>query len=146
MKRRASAPMAGFTVDERDLHPSLFPFQRTAVTLALAPGTAPHCSRTLALGRAGKCLNGCASWPRIPAAGVCCSCRWPWRTSSCATRRQRWARAALLPLQAEAEASARPLIVTNYDGRALRPATFAGVALDEADIIANFVGVNSTGC
>ena len=24
-KRRASAPMAGFTVDERDLHPSLFP-------------------------------------------------------------------------------------------------------------------------
>jgi hypothetical protein len=36
--RRAVAPTAGFTIDERELHPSLFPFQRHAVRLALQRG------------------------------------------------------------------------------------------------------------
>lgn len=31
-QRRAVAPAVGFDVAERDLHPSLFPFQRECVT------------------------------------------------------------------------------------------------------------------
>src|SRR5436309_2718933 len=38
--RRAAAPTSGFEVGERDLHPSLFPFQRHAVRLSLQRGRA----------------------------------------------------------------------------------------------------------
>lgn len=38
--RRAAAPAEGFTVDPRELHPSLFPFQRECVTRSLARGRA----------------------------------------------------------------------------------------------------------
>lgn len=39
-QRLAAEPVAGFTVDERDLHSSLFPFQKHAVALSLKRGRA----------------------------------------------------------------------------------------------------------
>jgi hypothetical protein len=138
-KRRASAPMAGFTVDERDLHPSLFPFQRTAVTLALARGRAALFEDT-GLGKSRQMLE----WMRLVAAhtGGRCLLLVPLAVAHQFVRDEAPALGLELHYcRSQAEASACPLIVTNYEMAAhFDPATFAGVALDEADIIANFVG------
>lgn len=62
-RRRASAPSAGFTVAESALHPSLFPFQRAAITHALQLGRAALFEDT-GLGKSRQILE----WMRLVAA------------------------------------------------------------------------------
>ena len=96
---------------------SLFPFQRTAVTLQRSLETSAAPVR----GHWPWKSRQTPEWMRLVAAhtsGRCSAARasWPWRHQFVrATRRQRWASKALYcHSQAEAEASACPLIVTNY--------------------------------
>lgn len=140
-QRLASALAAGFHVDEGQLHPSLFPFQGTCTSRALKLGRAALFEDT-GLGKSRQILE----WMRHVA------------------QHTRGRALLLVPLavahqfvrdeapdvgvdlvycrsQAEADASKCPLIVTNYDmASRFDPAEFAGVVLDEADIISNFVG------
>jgi hypothetical protein len=70
--RIASAPNVGFHIDERELHPSLFPFQRSAVATALRLGRAALFEDT-GLGKSRQILEWmrrvCAAHQRpLPAA------------------------------------------------------------------------------
>ena len=76
----ASAPMAASPSTSATCTVKLFPFQRTAVTLARHRGRAAPFEDT-GLGRAGKCLNGWGSWPRSYRRPVFAKpCCWSWRT------------------------------------------------------------------
>lgn len=142
--RLVSPPMAGFDVRDSDLHPSLFPFQRKVVQLSLARGRAAIFADT-GLGKSRQILE----WMRLVAAhtGGRCLLLVPLAVAHQFVRDEAPAIGAELVYarsQAEADASGARLIVTNYDrAHHFDPAAFAGVALDEADIIANFVGATN---
>lgn len=139
--RLASAPQAGFTVDERTLHPSLFPFQRHAVATALRLGRAALFEDT-GLGKSRQIVE----WMRQVAAHTNGRCLLlvPLAVAHQFVNTEAPAVGAELVYcrsQAEADASGSRLIVTNYEMASRFDASqFAGVALDEADIISNFVG------
>ena len=139
--RRAAAPDAGFTVDPRELHPSLFPFQRESVALSLARGRAALFQDT-GLGKSRQILE----WMRCVVAhtGRRCLLLTPLAVAHQFVRDEAPAldlELAYCRSQAEADASGCRLIVTNYEmASRFDPSQFAGVALDEADIISNFVG------
>ena len=120
--RSRDAPMAGFTVDERDLHLSLFPFQRTAVTLALA-----RTRRTVRGHWPWEEPLQMLEWMRLVAAhtGGRCLLLVPLAVAHQFVRDEA---PALLDLGGCTTAALRPrpgrcssLIVTNYDGRCIRP-------------------------
>lgn len=140
-RRQAAAPTAGFHVDEHDLHPSLFPFQRAATALSLQRGRAALFEDT-GLGKSRQILE----WMRHVArhTGQRCLLLTPLAVGHQFVRDEAPAldlQIAYCRSQAEADASGCELIVTNYEmAKAFDPAQFAGVALDEADIISNFVG------
>lgn len=140
--RAAQAPSAGFEVDDHDLHPSLFPFQRAATRLALARGRAALFEDT-GLGKSRQILE----WMRLVSAhtGGRCLLIVPLAVAHQFVRDEAPALGIeLVYARSQAEAGAAPLVVTNYDrAAAFDPAAFAGVALDEADIIANFVGTTN---
>lgn len=142
--RLVQPPAAGFEVAERDLHPSLFPFQRDAVRLALARGRAALFEDT-GLGKSRQILE----WMRLVAehTGGRCLLIVPLAVAHQFVRDEAPALGLELVYarsQAEADAHDSRLVVTNYDRVHLfDPTTFAGVALDEADIIANFVGATN---
>lgn len=140
-RRRVNSPTTGFAINESDLHPSLFPFQRAAVRLALARGRAALFEDT-GLGKSRQILE----WMRLVSAhtGGRCLLLVPLAVAHQFVRTEAPAVGVELVYarnQAEADASGARLVVTNYDrASAFDPAAFAGVALDEADIIANYVG------
>lgn len=142
--RRAAAPTAGFEVAERDLHPSLFPFQRHAVALSLRRGRAALFEDT-GLGKSRQILE----WMRLVAehTGRRCLLLTPLAVAHQFVRDEAPAigvEIAYCRSQAEADASGCRLIVTNYEmASRFDAAQFAGVALDEADIISNFVGATN---
>ena len=87
--------MAGFTVDERDLHPSLFLFQRTAVTLAA--------SRAALFEDTGLKSWQMLEWMRpvagsIPAGNLLLKAAGQAHQFVRATRRQRWGPSCTTPL------------------------------------------------
>jgi hypothetical protein len=132
---------AGIPVDPASLHPSLFPFQRAATAWALARGRAALFQDT-GLGKSRQILE----WMRIVAAhtGGRVLLLVPLAVAHQFVRSEAPALGITLTYarsQAEADASASPLIVTNYDvADRFDASAFVGVALDEADIIANYVG------
>lgn len=140
-RRISQTPTAGFAVDEGNLHPSLFPFQRHAVALALRRGRAALFEDT-GLGKSRQILE----WMRHVAqhANGRCLLLTPLAVAHQFVRDE--APALGLDLcyarsQADADASGCRLIITNYElASRFDAAQFVGVALDEADIIANFVG------
>lgn len=140
-RRRATPAAAGIAVSPDDLHPSHFPFQRDAIMLALARGRAALFEDT-GLGKSRQILE----WMRQVArhTGGRCLLVVPLAVAHQFVKGE--APAIGLDLvyarnQAEADASGCNLIVTNYDRvSAFDPAQFVGVALDEADIISNYVG------
>lgn len=140
-KRQATAPAAGFAVDAQDLHSSLFPFQRHAVALACQRGRSALFEDT-GLGKSRQILE----WMRLVAAHTNGRCLLlvPLAVAHQFVRTEAPALGIELVYarsQAEANASGCPLIVTNYEmASRFDAAQFAGVALDEADIISNFVG------
>lgn len=140
-RRLALPPTVGFPVSDRDLHPSLFPFQRHAVGLACERGRAALFEDT-GLGKSRQILE----WMRLVSAhtGGRCLLIVPLAVAHQFVRSEAPAIGVELVYarsQAEADASGCRLVVTNYDrAAAFDPAQFAGVALDEADIIANYVG------
>ena len=144
-RRLAANPAAGFAVSDSDLHASLFPFQRDAVRLAVGRGRAALFEDT-GLGKSRQILE----WMRLVAAhtGGRCLLAVPLAVAHQFVRDEAPAVGAELAYarnQAEADASGCRLVVTNYDRvSAFDPAaSFAGVALDEADILANMVGKTS---
>lgn len=140
-QRRAAAPTAGFTVTDRDLHPSLFPFQRTCVATALRRGRAALFEDT-GLGKSRQILEWMRHVARHTQGRALLLV--PLAVAHQFVRDEAPAlglQLAYCRSQAEADASGCPLIVTNYEmASRFDPAQFAGVALDEADIISNFVG------
>lgn len=140
-RRQAATPTAGFHVDEADLHPSLFPFQRQCAALSLARGRAAIFADT-GLGKSRMILE----WMRQVARYTDSRCLLltPLAVAHQFVRSEAPALGLTIAYcrsQAEADASGSDLIVTNYEmAKAFDPAQFAGVALDEADIISNFVG------
>lgn len=140
-QRQAAAPTVGFDVAEHDLHPSLFPFQRHTTALSLARGRAALFEDT-GLGKSRQILE----WMRHVARHMQSRCLLltPLAVAHQFVRDEAPAlglQIAYCRSQAEADASGCPLIVTNYEmASRFDPAQFAGVALDEADIISNFVG------
>lgn len=140
-QRQAAAPAVGFQVAEQDLHPSLFPFQRQCAALSLARGRAAIFADT-GLGKSRMILT----WMHHVArhTGQRCLLLTPLAVAHQFVRDEAPAlglQIAYCRSQAEADASACPLVVTNYEMVSrFDPAQFAGVALDEADIISNFVG------
>lgn len=140
-QRTAAAPTAGFTVGERDLHPSLFPFQKECVSRALAQGRGALFEDT-GLGKSRQILE----WQRLVAdyTGRKSLLLTPLAVAHQFVRDEAPAlglEVAYCRSQADADASRCPLIVTNYEmASRFDPSRFAGVALDEADIISNFVG------
>jgi hypothetical protein len=140
-QRQATAPTVGFQVDEHDLHPSLFPFQRAAVQLSLARGRSALFEDT-GLGKSRQILE----WMRQVARHTSGRCLLlvPLAVAHQFVRDEAPAigvELAYCRSQAEADASGCPLVVTNYEmASRFDPTQFAGVALDEADIISNFVG------
>lgn len=143
-RRRAASPSAGFEVNDTDLHSSLFPFQRAATKLALSRGRAALFEDT-GLGKSRQILE----WMRLVAlhTGKRCLLLVPLAVAHQFVRDEAPAIDTQLIYarsQAEADASNCPLVVTNYDrASAFDPRAFAGVALDEADILANFVGATN---
>jgi hypothetical protein len=139
--RKAAAPTAGFTVDEHNLHPSLFPFQKHSIALSLARGRAALFQDT-GLGKSRQILE----WMRHVArhTGGRALLLVPLAVAHQFVRDEApplGIELAYCRSQAEADAKGCPLIVTNYEmASRFDPAQFAGVALDEADIISNFVG------
>lgn len=140
-KRLAAQPTAGFTVDERDLHPSLFPFQKHSIALSLARGRAAIFQDT-GLGKSRQILE----WMRhvVQRTNGRCLLLTPLAVAHQFVRDEAPAIGVDLAYcrsQAEADASGCRLIVTNYEMASRFDASqFAGIALDEADIISNFVG------
>jgi len=140
-QRQAAAPTVGFNVDDRDLHPSLFLFQRAAVRLSLQRGRSALFEDT-GLGKSRQILW----WMHCVARHTDGRCLLlvPLAVAHQFVRDEAPAlglKLAYCRSQAEADASGCSLIVTNYEmASRFDPAQFAGVALDEADIISNFVG------
>jgi helicase-like protein len=139
--RLASAPQAGFVIKERDLHPSLFPFQRHAVTTALRLGRAAMFEDT-GLGKSRQILE----WMRhvVQHTNGRALLLVPLAVAHQFVRTEAPAlgiELAYCRSQAEADVGSCRLVVTNYEmASRFDPSQFAGVALDEADIISNFVG------
>jgi helicase-like protein len=140
-QRLASAPNVGFRVGERDLHPSLFPFQKECVIRALAQGRSALFQDT-GLGKSRQILE----WMRHVAQHTNGRALLlvPLAVAHQFVRTEAPAlgiELAYCRSQAEADASGCRLIVTNYEmANRFDARQFAGVALDEADIISNFVG------
>lgn len=143
-RRLAQPPTAGFTVPSGALHPSLFPFQRHAVDLALERGRAALFEDT-GLGKSRQILE----WMAQVATHTRSRCLLitPLAVAHQFVRDEAPAlglELAYCRSQAEADASGAALVVTNYDrAQAFEGASWAGVALDEADIIANYVGATN---
>ena len=143
-QRLATPPVAGFPVDEADLHPSLFGFQRRCVALALERGRSAAFLDT-GLGKSRISLE----WMRQVAAytGRRVLLLTPLAVAHQFVRDEAPALGIELHYcrsQAEADAAAGPLIVANYEmAHAFNAAQFAGIALDEADIISNYVGATN---
>ena len=139
--RRAAAPDEGFSVDPREPHPSLFPFQRECVARSLRQGRGALFCDT-GMGKSRMILE----WMRLVARHTNGRCLLlvPLAVAPQFVRDEAPAlglELAYCRSQAEADASRCPLIVTNYEMASRFDASqFAGVALDEADIISNFVG------
>lgn len=143
-KRRAASPALGFEVAESELHPSLFPFQRYAVQLALRRGCSALFEDT-GLGKSRQILE----WMRLVAAytGKRCLLIVPLAVAHQFVRDEAPALGLELVYarsQAEADASGCRMIVTNYDrARLFDPTQLGGVALDEADIMVNLSGATN---
>lgn len=142
LSQRSAKPIkAGFTVGESDLHPSLFGFQRKCVALALERGRSAAFLDT-GLGKSRITLE----WMRHVArhTGRRVLLLTPLAVAYQFVRDEAPALGLTLAYcrsQAEADAARTPLIVANYEMAAhFDAAQFAGIALDEADIISNFVG------
>lgn len=139
--RLAQQPAAGFEIDQGDLHPSHFPFQREAITLALHRGRGALFEDT-GLGKSRQILE----WMRQVARNTRGRCLLivPLAVAHQFVRTEAPAIGVDLVYaknQAEADASGAQLVVTNYDrADAFDGSRWSGIALDEADIIANFVG------
>lgn len=139
--RRAAAPAVGFQVDDRDIHSSLFGFQRQSVALSLARGRAALFQDT-GMGKSRQILW----WMHLVAQHTNgrCLLLTPLAVAHQFVRDEAPAfglELAYCRSQVEADASGCDLIVTNYEMAVHFDAgQFAGVALDEADIISNFVG------
>jgi helicase-like protein len=139
--RLAAAPNVGFAIKEQDLHPSLFPFQRACVQRALFQGRSALFQDT-GLGKSRQILE----WMRHVCAhtGGRALLLVPLAVAHQFVKTEAPALDLTLAYcrsQAEADSCGCPLIVTNYEmASRFDPAQFAGVALDEADIISNFVG------
>lgn len=139
--RRAAAPSVGFTVDLRELHPRHFGFQREAIVTSLARGRAAMFEDT-GLGKSGQILE----WQRQVArhTGGRTLLLTPLAVAHQFVRDEAPAidmELAYCRSQAEADATRCPFIVTNYEmADRFDPRAFDAVALDEADIISNFVG------
>jgi hypothetical protein len=142
--RRAAPPAAGFTVLPNELHPSLFPFQREAVAISLRQGRAALFEDT-GLGKSRQILE----WMRHVSrhTGGRTLLLTPLAVAHQFVRDEAPAlglELAYCRSQAEADACNTPLVVTNYEMAARFDADqFVGVALDEADIISNYVGKTS---
>lgn len=140
-KRIAAAPTAGFTVDEQALHSSLFPFQRATVATCLRQGRAAMFEDT-GLGKSRQILE----WMRQVAdhTGRRSLLLVPLAVAHQFVRDEAPAlglELAYVRSQDEVQRASTPLLVTNYEmASRFDPSRFAGVALDEADIISNFVG------
>lgn len=140
-QRQAVAPAVGFDVDPAALHPSLFPFQRHAVRLALQRGVAAMFEDT-GLGKSRQILE----WMRHATAhtGGRALLLVPLAVAHQFVRDEAPALGLELRYcrsQADADASGCRLIVANYDvADRFDASKFDAVALDEADIISNYVG------
>lgn len=140
-QRLAAEPVAGFTVDQRELHSSLFPFQRECVVRSLSRGRGALFCDT-GMGKSRMILE----WMRcvVRHTGGRALLLVPLAVAHQFVRDEAPAIGVDLAYcrsQAEADACGSCLIVTNYEmASRFDPAQFAGVALDEADIISNFVG------
>ena len=143
-RRRPAPPAVGFAVADRDLHPSLFPFQREAIRRSLEWGRAALFEDT-GLGKSRQILE----WLRLVGehTGGRCLLIVPLAVAHQFVRTEAPALGIELVYarsQAEADASKARLVVTNYDRiEQFDGAPWAGVALDEADIIANMRGATS---
>lgn len=140
-RRNPTPPAVGFDVATGDLHPSLFPFQRDAVRIALARGRAALFEDT-GLGKSAQILE----WMRVitEATGRRALLLTPLAVAHQfvnAEAPRLGLRLVYARSQADADASGASMIVTNYDmASRFDPAQFVAVALDEADIISNYVG------
>jgi hypothetical protein len=139
--RLSAPPNVGFAIKAQDLHPSLFPFQKECVIRTLAQGRSAGFLDT-GLGKSRIILE----WMRLVAAHTHRKCLLlvPLAVAHQFVRSEAPAlgiELAYCRSQADADASGCDLIVTNYEMASRFDAQqFAGVALDEADIISNFVG------
>jgi hypothetical protein len=142
-RRRPSAPTAGIDIVPDDLHPSLFPFQREATRLALQRGRAALFEDT-GLGKSRQILE----WMRIitQATGRKALLLTPLAVAHQFVETEAPALGLTLTYarsQSDADAAGE-LVVTNYEMAAkFDPTRFVAVALDEADIISNYVGKTS---
>lgn len=141
LQRSAKPIDAGFCVAGSDLHPCLFGFQRECVTRSLSRGRGALFCDT-GMGKSRMILE----WMHCVARHTSSRCLLlvPLAVAHQFVRDEAPAlslKLAYCRSQAEADASGCPLIVTNYEmASRFDAAQFAGVALDEADIISNFVG------
>lgn len=138
--KRLTTQPSGFAVDAGAIHPMLFPFQRAIVRWAVALGRAAVFADT----GLGKTFMQ-AEWARLVAAHTGGRVL---LLSPLAVAHQTVREAAKLGIavtyvrsQAEADAAATPVVITNYDMLgALDPAAFVGVVLDESSILKAFSG------
>lgn len=142
LSQRLARPVeSGFRVSEHELNQTLFPFQRHCVSVCLERG----CSALFLDTGCGK-SRIILEWMRHVAAHTNGRCLLlvPLAVAHQFVRTEAPAlglELAYCRSQAEADASGCLLIVTNYEmASRFDPSKFAGVALDEADIISNFVG------
>jgi hypothetical protein len=142
LARKAHVPPAsGFDVALTDLHPSLFPWQAAIVQWALKRGRAALFEDT-GLGKSRQILE----WMRCVSqyTGKQVLLVTPLAVAHQFTRSEApaidvWM--AYCRSQTETNQADCSLIVTNYDMvQHFNPAKFAGIALDEADVLANFTG------
>lgn len=142
--KTASAPRAGFDVDPAHIHPSLFPFQRAVVRWCLAQGRSALFEDT-GLGKSRQIVE----WMRHVHnhTGERVLLVVPLAVAHQFVRDEAPAigqHLAYCRNQREVDATAAPLIVTNYEmARHFDARQYAGVALDEADILSNMVGATN---
>lgn len=142
LSQRLARPVdSGFQVGGAAIHPRLYPWQNEIVRFCLKQGRAAIFAGC-GLGKSALILE----WMRCVAAhtGRRCLLLVPLAVAHQFVRSEAPALGLTLAYcrsQAEADASGCKLIVTNYEmASRFDPSQFAGVALDEADIISNFVG------
>lgn len=145
LQKRNRHPVAtGFDIDPASLHPSLFAWQKHAVQLALKRGKSALFEDT-GLGKSRQILE----WMRAVAAhtGRKVLLLVPLAVAHQFVKSEAPAidlELAYCRSQAEADAASTSLIVTNYEMvNHFNADAFAGVALDEADILSNYVGATS---